>query len=480
MNNTRKILAILLAIVLVLALSVSAFAVNPPDYSITVNNPAAGETYSAYKMFDLSVDDPTNPGAYRYTVNSDWTGFTSNAAFTDVFDIDAQGYVTAKSGVISEPTWTAAGKMSKLAEAAAKYAADNEIAPKASEEARTADPLTLPLTEAGYYVVSSTLGSRAMIETTPDNAAVTINEKNDVDTISKLVKEDSNGVYGKSNDAQIGDLVEFKSIVTIAPRSVNVKIHDTMEPGLTFTGNNSIKIYTDAELTTELAPAQYEILATPENGDTFTIRILDTFAGTASESQNLYVTYTATLNEGAIEAGPDIHAQGNTTHVSFGDNGSSSSDPTTTTTHKFRVYKHAAGSTDNLAGAVFSLKKAGTVVPLVMIDANNYRVANAGESVTVNTFTTVANVDIVIWGVDSDNDYKLEEITPPSGYNKLADEVEVAVNAENSTRIDIPNQSGSELPSTGGIGTTIFYIVGGILVVGAAVVLISKKRMNAE
>ena len=154
---------------------------------------------------------------------------------------------------------------------------------------------------------------------------------------------------------------------------------------------------------------------------------------------------------------------------------------TTTTTHKFSVFKHAHTSPeDNLAGAVFEVKKAGTVVPLIKIDDTNFRVANQGESGSVTTFTTVDSGDIVIWGVDSDADYTLNETEPPEGYNKLPAEVQVNVSATTDTRVDVENNTGNELPSTGGIGTVIFYVVGAALLIGCGVVLISRRRVSGK
>ena len=479
----KKIISILLALVLVMSFAVTAFAsgtepVEPTaDYSITVKNAKAGETYTAYKMFDLSVNDPLNPTAYRYTVNDAWEDFAKTAVFKAVFTVDNQGYVT--STLEDQPNWDGTSALSQVADAAAQYAKTNNITEAGHVTiAEGENSGKIELTAAGYYVITSTLGTRAMIETTPAVSAVEISEKNEEDTIAKEVKEDS-GNYGESNDAQIGDTVEFKSTATITPRSINVKIHDTMTAGLTFNAG-SIKIYTDEGLTTELAADLYEIQDTTDEGDTFTIKIEDAFAAEAEESQTLYITYTATLNENAVVKGDDgvaIVDQNNKTKISFGDGTSSEEDTTTTTTHKFSVYKHAKDKNEHLADAEFSLKKAGTVVKLIKLDENNYRVAMPSET-GAETFTTVAEGDIVIWGVDADSDYTLEEITPPDGYNKLGKEVKVTVNAGNNTRIDVENQSGTELPSTGGIGTTLFYVIGGLLVVGATVVLVTKKRME--
>ena len=183
---------------------------------------------------------------------------------------------------------------------------------------------------------------------------------------------------------------------------------------------------------------------------------------------------------------PAIVDQKNKTTITYGDKQSVNSE-TTTTTHKFEIKKHNSSDTV-LAGAHFKLyiKTADAVetqaatyeeVKVVKIDDNNYRVATANE--TGVEIVTVASGNIVVWGVDSDT-YYLEETVAPEGYNLLADKQEVKVDTANNTVADVLNKSGSELPSTGGIGTTIFYIIGAILVIGAGVVLVTRRRMNVQ
>lgn len=476
MNNTRKILAILLAVVLVLALSVSVFADEPTkNDSITVNGTKVGETYKLYKMFDLIVNDEANPTAYSYTVNSAWADFFKSAQGETPAGEGAK-YITVNSaGYVTEIKNNAGDVVTDdsadLAAAAAKYAKDHNLAALKTEQANS-DMVVFSGLDDGYYLISSTLGTKAMIETTPSNSDVTVNEKNPEDTIGKEVKEDSTGEFGKRDDAQIGDTVEFKSVATLLPGTTNVKVHDKMDSGLTYNG--------DAAVTGLTAGTDYTV--GQEGEDTFTITFSEDYLSGLRETTQVTITYTATLNENAVvqvENSVAVVDQTNRTSVSFGDGTSSTEDSTSTTTHSFRVFKHASGSPDNLADAEFELKKAGSVVALIKLDDNNYRVAKTGET-GVETFTTVASGDIVIWGVDSDNDYSLRETKAPDGYNALTAEHPVTVNSDNSTRADVENKTGSELPSTGGIGTTIFYIVGGVLVVGAAVVLISKKRMNTE
>ena len=455
--NTKKIITLLLAAVMVFCMSVPALAADAKNDSITVNNTVAGETYNLYKMFDLSVNDETNPTAYTYTVNLAWAAFFTgdNAS---LITKDDQGYVTGIEDAKA------------LAKAAAKYAKDNEMD---TVDSKTADSTSVVFDGLadGYYLITSTLGTVAMTETTPDKDSVTVNEKNPKDTIVKEVQEDSTSAWGKENDAQVGDTVNFRSTATLLPYTRNVKIYDTMDAGLTYNKDLVIEGLTEG--------TQYTVT---EDDTGFVVTFTDDYINSLTENTTLNLTYTAVLNENAVATDDNgstaIVDQNNTTKITYGDS-QSVEDQTKTTTHKFNVFKHATGSEDNLAGAVFQLKKADTTLTLVKIDNNNYRVAKEGET-GVDTFTTVADGDIVIWGVDADDDYTLEETTAPEGYNKLAAEVEVEVEADNTLRVDVENKSGNELPSTGGIGTTIFYVLGGLLVAFAAILLITKKRMDTR
>ena len=472
MKKFGTVSALLMTLVMILTMGLTAFAsgtgqdpqASSKNDNITVNNAKPGETYELYKLFDLKVNDESNPTAYSYTVNAAWADFFAEGG-------DGHSYITVNdAGYV-----TAISDAAALAKAAARWS-EKPAYTQTVTVAEDADTAVFSGLEDGYWLITSTLGTFAMTETTPDKEAVTIEEKNPLDTIEKTVKEDSTGEYGTSNGAQIGDTVEFKSVVKIVKGTRNVVVHDKMDAGLTFTtGSIAIEGLTEG--------TEYTVNTTPTDNDTFDISFDQDWIDGLDFGEDGYkeytITYTAVLNQNVINSTPGIDNQKNTTHVSYGDNQNSAADETTTTTHKFTVFKHATGSTtENLAGAVFSLKKAGTVVPLIKIDDNNYRVAMTGETGTTDTFITVASGDIVIWGVDSDSDYTLEEITPPDGYNKLTAEVDVTVGEGNGTRIDVENKFGSELPSTGGIGTKIFTIVGGILIVGAGLALIVRRRMN--
>ena len=451
----KKSATLLLALVMILSLAIPAFAAG--TNTITVNGTVANETYKIYKLFDLSVNEEMT--AYTYTVKEEWKGFFTTGAGKDYVKIDDQGYVTIESEE----------KAAGLAKAAAA-ALDGKTVVGSIQA--TGESVTFTGLDNGYYLITSTLGTLAMTDTTPTKPDAEVDEKNKEDTIVKEVKEDSTGKFGKENDAQIGDVVEFKSTITLVKNTRNVVVHDKMDSGLTYTaGSVAIEGLTKGN--------QYTVNENPEDKDTFDIVFSQDYLDSLTEPTTvLTLTYTATLNENAVvkgENGVAIVDQYNKTKITYGDK-QSVEDQTVTTTHKFVVNKFAAGVED-LADAVFSLKKDGKVVKLIKLDDTNYRVANGNEAGAVDTFVTVDIGDIVIWGVDADDDYTLEEITAPAGYNKLPAEVEVTVNADNNTQVDVENKAGTELPSTGGVGTTMFYVIGGLMMLMAVVLLVTKKRM---
>ena len=252
-------------------------------------------------------------------------------------------------------------------------------------------------------------------------------------------------------------------------------MHDKMEDGLTFSGADNVAIagltkgtdYTVAVSTTE-APLTDDC--------TFEIHFAQSYLDTITSDTTLTVTYAAVLNEKA-----DItNGEKNDAKITWGDASNTEWSETVTKTYQFEVLKYAANDAEKspLAGATFQLKDAsGNVVKLVKVSDTEYRVANGDEEGAVDSFTTVASGNIVIKGVDLDK-YTLVETAAPVGYNKLKAPVEVTVQATNALTVEVPNQTGTELPSTGGMGTTLFYVLGSVLVVGAVVLLVTRKRMS--
>ena len=473
MKHARKLASLLLALVMVFALATTAFAAG--TNSIAVNGAQKGETYKLYKMLDLIVNEDQT--AYSYTVNTEWNDFFTTGAGKDYVDIDKQGYVTWKTGKDTTADMEAFGTAAAAAVSGKTVVATRTPADDGS--------FTFANLDAGYYLITSSNGTLAIVDTTPNNPAATVYEKNPDHTLGKQVQEDSqaeaegNG-WGKANSAQIGDTVNFKTSITLHKGAKNVVMHDKMEDGLTFSGADSVAINGLTKGT------DYTVVTTGLTDDcTFEIRFAQSYLDNITSDTTLTVTYNAVLNEKA-----DItNGEKNDAKLTWGDASNTEWSETVTKTYQFDVLKYAANDTEKkpLAGATFQLKNAsGNVVKLVKVTSITdtttdveYRVANGNESGAVDSFTTVASGKIVIKGVDLDT-YTLVETEAPAGYNKLNQDKEFTVTADKTLTVEIPNNSGTQLPSTGGIGTTIFYVLGSILVVGAVVLLVTKKRMSTK
>lgn len=460
MKHAKKLAGFLLAMVMIFALTTTAFATG--TNSITVNGAKKGETYKLYKILDLIVNG-TNT-AYSYTLNNEWSNFFTEGAGQDYVNVDAQKYVTWKEDKKGADSMEAFGK---AAAAAVSGSALDEVTPTVDGS------FVFSQLDAGYYLITSTNGTLAIVDTTPTNPNATVNEKNADHTLDKKVQEDGNNNLGKENSAQIGDTVRFQVSITLQKGAKNVVMHDTMEDGLTFSGADSVAI---DGLT---KGPDYTVVTGLTDGCDFEIQFTQNYLNNLDAKTALTVTYSAVLNENAdITSGVKNNAQ-----LKWGNNSNTEASTTTTKTYQFKVLKYAAADSVNkapLAGATFQLKDASSnVVKLIKLSDTEYRVANGDEANAVDSFTTVDSGAILIKGVDLDK-YTLVETAAPAGYNKLKEPVDVNVKGTNDLTVEVPNATGIELPSTGGIGTTVFYVLGSVLVIAAVVLLVTKKRMSAS
>ena len=495
MKHAKKFASLLLALVMVFALATTAFAEGETG-SITINDAVVGQTYTIYQILDLESYNTTS-NAYSYKATTAWNTFINSDAIKGTYvEVDAQGYVTWKTGADA----------AAFAKAAQKYAKDNSIANQGSVTAATTTVSFTGL-DLGYYLVDTTLGTLCALDTTNPN--VVMEEKNEVPTNVKTVEEDSTGNYGEKNDADIGQTVNFKSTITAQAGAENYVFHDVMSAGLTYTGVSSITLNG-----TTVDASNYTVTAPAADGDTFDVTFTQAFCDTLKANDQIVISYTATLNENAVIAGA---GNPNESKLSYGDKGDGSHTPSGTTppsktvtyTWDVDVFKYTNKTTGEgesattkevaLAGATFTLSKnANGTNPIALVrlkdsednDTNTYRVAKDGETGTVTEITTDATGKFTIQGLDADT-YYLTETVAPAGYNKLSAPVTITIGANgvvNGTteapqgvdEVKILNQSGTELPSTGGMGTTIFYVLGSVLVLGAVVLLVTKKRMSTN
>ena len=468
----KKFVSVLLALAMTLALSVSALAANgynDNSGTITIDNAVVGKTYTIYEILKLeSYNNDATPKAYSYKATDTWVDFINGNDIKDVYvKVDGQGYVT----------WVDGASVADFAAKAKIYAEKLD----ANQGKKTADSSKVEFTglNLGYYLVVSDLGALCSLDTTEPN--VIIKEKNGEPTIDKKVQEGAN--WGETNDANIGDTVNFETTINVIDgQPKNYVLHDKMSDGLTLDAT-SVKVYRNGTVLT----TGYTLVTDAEDKCTFEIHFAD---GTLVANDVVKVTYSALLNEKAVIAGA---GNPNETRLTYGDNAHTEWDKTTTYTYKFDLVKTKADNT-LLTGAEFKLydaKTGGNEIALVKEADGTYRVATGAEK-NAEGFqsATIAAGSVTIKGLDSGT-YYLEETKAPAGYNVLPERVEVKIEGANLNAtmdgstwtaggVHVINNTGTELPSTGGMGTTIFYVLGGVLMAGAFVLLVVRKRMRTE
>ena len=333
--------------------------------------------------------------------------------------------------------------------------------------------------------MDSSLGALCGLNTTNPNA--TIKEKNEKPEIKKEVQT-STGDWGDKNNAKIGDTVEYKVEITVADGAQTYTVYDTMSTGLTF-NSGSLKVTANDVVTTDYT------LTPTTNG--FTLVLPETYVSTLTKGTTIMVTYNATLNKDAV-----IDGDGNTNEVKLGYGNHQNTVPSkvTTKSYQFDLVKvdgtaNEGGTHTLLNGAEFKLyetKTSDTALRFVKNADGSYRVALNTENGENVTDTIVVNGKVHISGLDKVN-YWLDETRAPDGYNKLTERQEVKLSegsqnatletgattwAEGNGGVVVENNAGTVLPGTGGMGTTLFYVIGGGLMVAAVVLLVTKKRME--
>ena len=475
MRHVKKVLGAMMAMFMVLAVSVTtAFAaVNDNTGSITINDAVDGHTYNAYQILVLESYDEARE-AYAYKANADWANWLKTQ--TKYVSIDAQGYVT----------WVENADAAAFAKAAIAHAEEASIQPAKTV---TANGTTVEFTELnlGYYLVDTSLGTLCSLDTTTPDAEMF--EKNEQPPVKKEVKEDSTGNWGDENTAEIGQTVEFQTTIGAKPGAESYVLHDVMSAGLTL-DPDSIEA-TGLTKGQDATSGDYHVVTTGLNdGCTFEVVFHQSYLDTITTDTDIVVTYDAVVNENAVIAGD---GNSNKTQLKFGEDSDYETtwDETKTYTFKVDVVK-TDGDNKVLDGAQFKLfnaKTGGDEIALVKVSDGVYRLAKDGE--TGVEYITTVDGQLEIKGFDANTNYYLEETKAPDGYNKLAERVEIAVKDANleasvsndtwqSGGVHVVNHTGSLLPATGGMGTTIFYVAGGAIVIAAAATIAYRKRAEGN
>ena len=461
MKNIKKLFGLLFAFVFAL---VQVNAANGTG-SITINKAVVDETYSIYRILDLETYDK-DAKHYIYRANANFEKFITRA--------EGKNYLVAQNSNGTGATyyvWKTGADVVEFSKAALAWAKANNVTTTVAPIKATSTTVKFDGLPLGYYLVDTTTGSLLNLTTTNPDAV--IKEKNTVTPkVDKNVKEDSTAAYGKTNDATIGDTIDFKATITTGAGYTKYVLRDTMSAGLTFNAN-SVKVKVGD---TTVDASNYTV--TPnKDGYTFVVEFKDSYIVTLPKNTKIEVYYTATLNENAVVEG---NGNPNELDLAYGENNTTDKVKTTTYTYKFNIIKKDGETKTKLEGATFKLfDKNNNIIYVELIENNVYRVTTEENDVLINAG------EATIEGLDADT-YYLEEVTAPTGYNKLTSKVEVIISKVGSNNTfsrftaEVLNYTGSKLPETGGMGTTLFLTFGSILVIGFGLLLVTKLRVYKE
>lgn len=463
--------------------------------NINVNNAVDGETYTAYKLFEVTS---SGDGAYAYSTDSEnlvnalegakLVSFTKAAA-SNTWYVD-----TSETAANKFDAKGVAEFLNNHKEDFNSYGltpADDDVADKSGA--------SLDLSE-GYYFVDSTLGSLCALNTINDKA--TIDEKNSLPTVTKTVMEDSTGEYGKiaTIDGRV-DTINYKLTVNTGTGFAGLgngvdddyTITDVLPEGIACDPSsvaiNGWNKYDEASQT-----GDYTVTYTSDSR-TLTIILKASKLADLGQSEDVEITYTANANSD-IETGVEHNNEVTLTykgHEFKSDASVKTFDLGTTSTGIPAITKvDGNDQTTTLPGVKFVLSKTenGTT-KWASFDNNNYLV-EWGNQADADELTTDDKGNLHAYGLDAGT-YILTETETLPGYNLLNDTITVVIdedgnetyklsstNDEAKDTIEIVNQAGTELPSTGGMGTTALYAVGAVLVVGAGVTLVVRRRAHHE
>ena len=551
MKRMRKLMALVIAVAMVLAMGVSVFAAG--DGTITITDAVNGHTYTAYQIFKGDLSDGV-------LSNIDWGNGINDAgkaALRSAYSLEDN----ASAAKVAE----AIGTGDSAAVAFADHVGSNVTGGTAGSLSGTT--YTISGLEDGYYMVVDTYTpqqdeegvtySRYMVQLVGE---ATVKNKAVKPEVEKKIVEGEKKVEG--NTANIGDDVSYEITSTVPDmtgyKEYYMDFSDTLSKGLTY--NNDLKVYIGE---TQLAADAYTLTVgdyDATNGTSISIHLKDLVSRNAAQNAQIKITYTAKVNDNAVigntgnpntvkldySNNPADSGNGTPDDGNDGVQGETPKETVKTFVTEIELTKVDGDNQAPLAGAVFNVK--GSQINKVILTGDHFVEAADGtfyllkdgtyttkapteqtadkyestetkykkEAYTTTSVQETANVEFqVVTGEDGklkvtglkEGTYTFTEIQAPDGYNLLdapitvvigsnADGLEdlnafkwtketgssdnVTVDTNGTFKFTVENNKGSELPTTGGIGTTIFYIVGAILVVGGGILLVSRRRMSSN
>jgi len=483
----KKMVSFLLVAMLLLSVTAiaSASAVEGASGKITVTNAVDGQYYTLYRLLDADVVDGRTEGAtgIRYYNES----YVPDKE--DPFTMDDAGNITFKDSALDGDA---------LKPETIKWIKENlnkfTLVREAKAEKGKAEWDNLP---SGYYFINTTTGT--LVTITSIKPDMEVEDKNIAPVVDKWVKGGDIQEYAKENTACIDDELTYKTTITAEPGALNYVVVDTLDNGLSFIEGMEVTAEADVAITEDDYDVEIE-------GKNLTITIHQDYLDKITvESSKISFFYKAALNEDAVIGGDGndntvLLKYGVTTVEGHEDYQQRETPPakTTTYTYKFGLYK-TNSKHKIIEGAHFSLFLGDAEIPLVASDdGSGYRVMSADDKANEQAVDIVAG-NVEISGLRN-AEYRLVETEAPAGYNKLTDAITVTINGNdnvgetkqgedgiyydaektNPGGYEVVNQMGAELPKTGGVGTTLLYGCGAALVLGAAIILIARRKADAE
>lgn len=549
MNKTNKLLSLLLVLTIVFSLSVTALAADK-TYTITVNGSGtvADHTFEAYQIFKGDLHAPeTNEGGNTSKI-------LSNIVWGDGVDTSKGDFDTAfpESAAATAEKLTTVADAQAFAQKIAPFLSGTHTDCSTKDDSGNYKISGLP---AGYYLVKdqdNTLQNKNDFYTAylmKVVADVTATPKGEKPTLEKQIQNNNTGEWSTTGNVafQLGDTVNFRIITSVPdvsryPNGYTYKIYDTMTQGLT----SNVKSADDFTIEVKNDPGnklESKYYSVETSQITVDDKLVDHFVltidvkqaiadGRIAAGSELFIIYTAILNDKADFYQIGEHRNSNTAYLEYSNNpngagtGTGKTPDSTVNAWTFPASISKVDGKDNkkiLEGAKFVLSRNPNLkvsdmkcdengVPTVTTDliplfapgdqSSNaaYDIATAKQIAANTGITYVIELGSKILAGFGEHAYYLYETKAPNGYNLLSEPVKFTFHSsatndfvagdpawitlnDSATQLtgmnfDIANNSGSTLPETGGIGTTLFYVIGALLVVGAGVLLVTKKRMG--
>ena len=481
MKTTRKLFTVLLAMVMTLAVAVPAFAAETGSNtgSITIINPQGDRTYTAYKIFDVTYTaDQKN---YSYTIKKDSPAYQTVKEYADT-----TGNGLTLTDVANTNKCNVATTNAFSPAAFAKYLKEHSTAlGTGTPFSKVDNTMKASGLDLGYYFVFGTSGTVCELATAKN---IEIHDKSEVPEIEKSVNDDDRTV-------EVGQVLTYKITGKVPStkgyNKYTYQVTDTMTAGLTY--NKDAKVTIDG---TDVTATITDI----ENGF---VASVDMKNYQDYIDKPVVITYTATVNENAIQRDKET----NTAKLTYSNDPATGSttdtDDVTVNVYSFNiVINKFAGEDKNakLAGAKFVLKK--TVDGETRYYKHNdtdKKVEWVADKASATDVTTDAGGAAHFNGLEAGT-YYLEETVAPAGYNQLTKDIEIVITDQDHASIkvndkdvsitpaeanlsltaDVSNSTGTMLPETGGTGTAIFVALGALAVICAGVFLVTNKRMSKE